>query len=414
MEFRRYIPDTDEEAVCRIWEECGWMDLLGKNKNILPSYRAFLDCSDAEVTLSGGEAECLVTTHTGTIAMLDTELSLSAVTSVAASRPVRRLGAAGQMTARAVIRAGESGEAFAALGIFDQGYYDRFGFGTFPYRHSVSLDPLNLNVPRLTRTPIRLGRKDVSRITANIRERHFHHGLVKIVHEGYLSLSIAELENSFGLGFENDAGRLTHHVWIEPRGEENGPYVVSWLVFENFSGLIELLSLLKSFGDQINMIKMDEPWGIQLQDLMIRPLRSQEISSGSSYRTGIVAIADQQIRILDMNQCLAPLKLFEGEISFNLELSDPIESFLEADSSWRGIGGDWNITMGGEGSAAGSGKKEGLPLMRASVNDFTRLIFGVVPASGLAATGNIQAPDALLSSLDQKLRLPVPSMEQGF
>ena len=37
--------------------------------------------------------------------------------------------------------------------------------------------------------------------------------------------------------------------------------------------------------------------------------------------------------------------------------------------------------------------------MRASVNDFTRLIFGVAPASGLAATGNIQAPDTLLSSL---------------
>ena len=76
MDFRRYIPDTDEEAVCRIWEECGWLDLQGKNKDILPSYRAFLDCSDAEVALSGGEAECLVTTHSGTITMLDTELSL--------------------------------------------------------------------------------------------------------------------------------------------------------------------------------------------------------------------------------------------------------------------------------------------------------------------------------------------------
>ena len=76
----------------------------------------------------------------------------------------------------------------------------------FPTFISVSLDPLNLNVPRLTRTPIRLSRKDIPRITANIRERHFHHGLVKIVHEGYLSLSMAELENSFGLGFEIDGG----------------------------------------------------------------------------------------------------------------------------------------------------------------------------------------------------------------
>ena len=135
------------------------------------------------------------------------------------------------------------------------------------------------------------------------------------------------------------AGRLTHHIWIEPRGEENGPYEVSWFVFENYTGLIELLSLLKSFGDQVNMIKMNEPRGIQLQDLMLRPFRSQEISRGSSYKTGIVAEAYQQIRILDMNQCLAPLKLTGGEISFNLELIDPIESFLQTDFSWRGIGG---------------------------------------------------------------------------
>jgi hypothetical protein len=52
--------------------------------------------------------------------------------------------------------------------------------------------------------------------------------------------------------------------------------------------------------------------------------------------------------------------------------------------------------------------------MRASVNAFSRLWFGVAPASSLAVTDELEAPPALLDALDWLLCVPPPSLDWVF
>jgi hypothetical protein len=47
-----------------------------------------------------------------------------------------------------------------------------------------------------------------------------------------------------------------------------------------------------------------------------------------------------------------------------------------------------------------------LPLLSADVGTFTRLLWGVLPASSLALTEPLAAPDALLAQLDAAICLP--------
>lgn len=414
MIYRVYDPRKDEKALIRIWQECGWPD-PDKDKEAKAAFRSFLKCGTADIAEYNGEAECLVTTHRGSIILMETELPFRAVTCVIAGRLLRRQGVAGVLTARALIRAAEDGDAVAALGIFDQGYYDKLGFGNFPYVHELSIDPLSLKVPRLNRIPVRLSAGDIPRMNANFARRLKHNGLVKIPPDGLMGLIISEAKNGFGLGFEDENGDLTHHLWAKPKGE-NGPYEVWWMVYQDYDGLIELLSLLKNLGDQVNTFKLREPWGVQIQDLLDRPFRIREISEGSPHQNRMTAASIKQARFLNMETALAALYLPAGNLKFNLELTDPIETLLPDDSGWKGLGGIWSITLSDDGSSARRQKRSqvGLPTMKASVNSFTRLMFGVSTPAGLAATDNLSAPAELLTELGEKLRLPPPDMVQIF
>ena len=412
MIIRPYDPERDEKAVIRLWQECGWPDLKKSKKNRV-AFREWVSCGTADVVEFRDSAECFVTSHSGSITMLKTELPFQAVTGVTVGRPLRRLGGAGELTAGVVARAAEKGFAVSGLGIFDQGFYDKLGFGNFPYSRMVTLDPLTLNVPKLKRSPIRLTKKDIPRMVENIANRLDHHGLVKIPLEGFMKLMVEESEDGFGLGFEDERGRLTHHFWAKPKGPE-GPYELWWLVYRDFKGLIEILSLMKNLGDQVNAFTFREPWGIQIQDLIRRPLRTREISSGGKYATRIRAESVKQARILDMDQVLSALHLPTGRIRFNLDLRDPIEKYLPAESTWRGLGGEWTVTLDENGSAAVRGFDSKLQKMTTSINAFTRLVFGVAGAGGLSVTNNLSGPTDLIEELDEKLRLPVPDMVQIF
>lgn len=410
--FRSYNPEKDEKSVVRIWKECGWMD-AEKSKKSRKVFRRWLECGSADVVELNGSAECLVTTHKGTITVVDTELPFRAVSSVTAGRPLRRMGGAGELTARAVARAAEEGDAIAGLGIFDQGYYNKLGFGNFPYIRHIHFDPLTLKVPPLERPPIRLGKKDLSRIIANTEERMSHHGLVKFIDADFTDLIIAEHENCFGLGFEDSEGKLSHHFWAEANGE-NGPYRVLWMIYRDYEGLMELLSVIRNLGDQVNRFTIREPWGLQFQDLLTRPFRSMDISEGGKFENKIEALSFKQARILNMEKTLTALKIPGGGIRFNLDLSDPISRYLPEDASWKGLAGFWTIEIGENGSSAVPGSLEDLPTMKASINAFTRLVFGVATPSGLAMTDELDAPDELLTELDFRLRLPEPDMVQIF
>ncbi len=115
----------------------------------------------------------------------------------------------------------------------------------------------------------------------------------------------------------------------------------------------------------------------------------------------------------DVAACLAKTHLGCGDLAFNLRLSDPIERLLDADARWRGAAGEYVVTVGEE-SKAKRGARKTLPTLAASVNAFTRLWLGVLPATTLAATDELAGDAKLLARLDEAFLLPAPHMQWFF
>jgi hypothetical protein len=120
-----------------------------------------------------------------------------------------------------------------------------------------------------------------------------------------------------------------------------------------------------------------------------------------------------QVRMCDLAGCLERTHLRGDVVRFNLALSDPIERFLDDDAAWRGLSGDYVITLG-PSSGAEIGADANLPTLAASVGAFTRMWLGVRPASGLAVTDMLSGPPELLETLDWALRLPDPKPDWDF
>ena len=45
------------------------------------------------------------------------------------------------------------------------------------------------------------------------------------------------------------------------------------MAYQTGEQFLELMALLRSLGDQVRLVRMNEPPGIQLQDLMIQPFK---------------------------------------------------------------------------------------------------------------------------------------------
>jgi hypothetical protein len=147
----------------------------------------------------------------------------------------------------------------------------------------------------------------------------------------------------------------------------------------------------------------EEPAGIQLQDLIREPARQRRVArlaggSGALH----VTMADQQDRILDLGACIAAVES-PTPVGFGLRLRDPIGAF----GPWAGIGGEHTVRLG-ETSTVVEGLDPDVPVLDASVGAFTRLWWGVRPASSLALTDDLHGPADLLAELDAALRLPTP------
>ncbi|MEM8903997.1 MAG: hypothetical protein AAGF02_09870, partial [Actinomycetota bacterium] len=93
--LRPYDPDRDRDAVGRIWCEIGWIE--GDDHQLVALDR-FLSIARATVAELDGSAELCVTTADGTLRHGASDLAMSAVTSVTASRLARRGGLASTMT----------------------------------------------------------------------------------------------------------------------------------------------------------------------------------------------------------------------------------------------------------------------------------------------------------------------------
>jgi hypothetical protein len=148
--------------------------------------------------------------------------------------------------------------------------------------------------------------------------------------------------------------------------------------------------------------------------LLREPFRNRRNTRLSAHSNEHRAFAWCQLRLLS----LEPLARFHAPgraLRFNLQLEDPVAELLadQPEDRWRGLNGDYVLELA-EASSVTPGSEADLPTLRASVNAFTRLFFGVAPATTLAVTDDLSGPAELLHALDEVLRLPKPSFGWDF
>lgn len=406
--FREFDHEKDKKAAHRVWREINWID-DEKEERLLD---IFLKDGYAQVAEIDGEAECLVTAKPSELRYQKRDLDLSVVTSVGTSRVARKQGLATRLTARVIAKEAEGGAVASTLGIFEQGFYNQLGYGGGSYEHWVTFDPADLKVEGSFTPPKRLGKDDWKLVMDSMLKRQKRHGAVTLLPACIVEAELGWTENGFGLGYMNDAGELTHFLWGKIKGE-NGPFNIQVMAYRDFDQFLELMAVVKSQGDQVRLVEMREPAGIQMQDLIINPFRKRIITKRSEFEHFNRANAYWQIRICDLEACVKVSSFLAGSASFNLDLSDPIEAHLEGSTEWKGCGGEYTITFGPESSVQ-PGFSEGLPVMKADVGAFSRLWMGVVSATGLAVTDNLSGPQELLEALDEIVSLPQPHPDWDY
>lgn len=409
MDYRKYDPEKDTEACARIWREIGWIS-EGDEKEV----RRFWSAGPGYVAEINGEPECMVTTTPGTMRYLNADLPFQAICGVTTGRIARKQGLASRLTANAVAEGAADGAFVAGLGMFEQGYYNRLGFGTGAYNVQARFDPVLLDVDVQISPPTRLSRDDYAAVHESRLSQPRAHGQVVLDSPQHTWGRMRANENAFGLGYFDVEGHLTHHIWVEPAKVGQGPYHIRWMTYENGEQFLELMAVIKNLADQVRLVSMSEPRDIQIQDLIRRPFAEARVRSGGNWEMKMEVGAYRQMRILDLPHCMEYTTLECGvPVEFNLILSDPITDYLDEQSPWSGAAGEYVVKMGPNGWAV-EGSDDSLPTMEATVNAFTRLWMGVRPATGLAITDDISAPGELLEALDALIHVPAPRANWDF
>jgi len=169
---RAYDPEKDASHIHRIWMDSKWID----DKEMYPVLDAYH--KEAQVWLGeiDGEVGTVVSCSPGGFNYDGVEIPMTAVTGVTAGLEFRRLGLAAMATAKAISYAYEKGAAIATLGAFEQGYYEKLGFGNFSSDSFITFDPHNLKVDAKHGRAIRLTTKDSDRMHAARLTRFKQHG----------------------------------------------------------------------------------------------------------------------------------------------------------------------------------------------------------------------------------------------
>jgi predicted acetyltransferase len=406
MDIRPFDLKEDIRAVERIWYECGWVE----NETQAAFVKDFLGTGSCIVGCLDGTPECQVHTVPGTIHHLKTPLKLCAVTAVTTSRIARKQGFARVMTAQQLAAGAENGAEVAALGMFDQGFYDQVGFGTGAYEHMIRFDPTTLLVDSPFRVPSRLTAENWADVHGAMVDRLKHHGAVVLDPPILMKGELGWHENGFGLGYY-EGKKLSHFFWAEAK-DEHGPYEISFMAYRSLEELMELLALIKSLGDQVSSFVMQEPAHLQLQTLLKQPFRNRRNTFRSTFENIHRSAAWWQVRLLDVAACLDKFSWPGEAFEFNLNLTDPAADFLSGDG-WQGVGGEYVVRIG-ERSGAQPGARTGLPTLTASINTFSRLYFGIASATEQLVAPDFSAPDELVRQLDAAFCLPRMSTSWDF
>ncbi len=412
IEIIDYDHDRDFDAVKQIWLDVGWFneDNVEDNEKGL---EVMLQHAKTVVCPIDGVAECSVMSLPGFMRYLNQELQLGVIAAVTTGHVARRMGAARKLTADSLATLAEDGAEIAALGMFDQGFYNQVGFGSSSYMSMFHFDPNSLTVTNRFRPPKRLARDNWRDMHTAMKNRKRSHGGCWITPPETMQSEAIWTPSAFGLGYyDGPDNTLSHFFWGEKEGQ-HGPYQITYLAYQSTDQLFELLALIKSLGDQIHKVQLEAPPEIQLQDLLDQPFRIQRMTEGSEHENYHEAAAHMQARILDLPACMAKTELPGETLSFNLALTDPVTDHLLKPRRWQGVAGDYVVTLGPQ-SAAVVGKQAGLPVLQASVGAFTRMWLGVRNASSLTLTDDLQGSTELLQDLDRVVRVPSPHFGWDF
>lgn len=402
-EVREYDEDLHFETVARHWSEIGWLE----NDAEKDQMRAWWRVGRVLVGVVDDAAEALGHWLRGTIRYLDDDVSMGAVAAITTGHVARRERFATRITAQCVAEAALDGCATSALGIFDQGFYDRIGFGTGPYQHRTTFDPAQLDVAVPDRAVVRLTPDDTAEIHAALARRHMVHGGV-VLPPAMVTAELGWMDRGLGLGFR-DGDRLTHFVFLK-NPLDDSPRRALIYAYETPDQFVELLGLLRSLADQTRSVVMVEPEGIQLQDFLTRPIRETGRTAGSMHASKVEALAVWQLRINDVGACLGRTPWAAEPTRFNLVVSDPVGDLQDL---WEGAGGGYVVTADGSLHVE-PGRDEGAPTLECSIAALSRWWLGVLPASGLMLRPGFSAPSDLVASLDEGHRIPKPFMGWDF
>ncbi len=393
-----------------VWHDCGWSDKVDACELL----DTFFELGPSWIGIRDETVQSVVHTACATIRYQASDLKLQAVTGVTTSLQARRGGVAARSLAHAVAAGAATGATVSALGIFDQGFYDRLGYGSLDIMRLIRFDPKDIRVHTAARPPLRFTESDIDDVHAARSRRRLLHGGINFDSAKRTLADMQECTNGIGFGYRDRTdGGISHMLWISRKDAENGPFRVIFTIWETREQLRELMAFLHSLADQVHLVVMEEPPGIALQDFIHRPLRSRAITQKSKYETGITAMTYQQLRILDLVAVVQACSVTTEPVHFNLTLTDPITQYLPHDALWKGCAGEYTVMLSAP-SDISLGHTSGLPHLTADVSAFSRLWFGCRTASGLAMTANLHAPDELLTKLDTSLRLPSPMFDWSF
>ncbi len=407
MEFAKDMP-----SVKRIWREIGWAESKPSEK----AMDLVFPRGDTVVGCINDEAECSMLRQSGSMRLDQADLPLCVIAAVTTSRIGRGANFAQNLTAWQLARGAAAGASVAALGMFDQGFYNKLGFGTGAYINEFSIDPGSINVSGKPRSPTRLDASNAPSMLQAMLARPRNHGAVVIPDEQILRATCQMSDDGFGLGYFHD-NTLSHFLWLSGKGE-HGPYQVKMIGYQNAQQLLELLALLKSLADQIYSIWLMEPPEIQLQSMLTRPFRQQAIARKGKYSAEQNTYAWYQLRILDLPACVAAVHWQGSPVRFNLLLTDPVTDVLAAapieQPTWQGVGGSYLVEFAAKSTVSPQRRSEPatLPTLKCSVGAFSRLLWGVATASSLAISDDLQAPAELLATLNPVFKsTPHPAWE---
>jgi GNAT superfamily N-acetyltransferase len=238
MLYREYNPDTDRQAIHAMFREIGW---LKTEREEHVDYG--MEAGPAVVADIDGRAEGIGTAAPGLMRYLHEDLDCWGVTAIATSPVARKQGLGLHLAARITAIAAEQGALLAALGMFEQGFYNRAGYGTMGYLHHVFFDPATLKTRVEPRVPRRLTPDDWEMIHAAQLKRMRSHGGFELLPATLTRAQLLEHEKSLGLGYcDGPNGEMTHGLWLNFDNAEYGPYYVHWLVYQNWDQFHELMA----------------------------------------------------------------------------------------------------------------------------------------------------------------------------